>query len=222
MRERAAWHAANAKAGRGNKDLLRRLTAESAQSADSAPSIGQAAISAMPPISADQAETLWRANLPEGQWPRSLRIVSVDTGTGDARAWSAEDGISLPVAVASSTAAPGVAPPVALADSIWVDGGVRSGTNADLLVDAASGLDRVGYGTGPGRVLIVAPLPSDDLAREEAILAEHGHSVRVVVADRFYTQFTDLLDPDFIDIAATAGADQARAVAADLAQWLGV
>jgi NTE family protein len=194
MRKRAAWHAGKAKADHGDS-------------------------SATAPISADQAEALWKANLPEGPWPRGLAVMSVNTGTGDAHAWSAEDGISLAVAVACSTAAPGAAPPVALGDAVWVDGGVRSGTNADLLVDAGSGLDRIAYGTGPGRVLMVAPLASDKVAREEAILVERGHSVRVIVADPFYKSFADLLDPGFIDIATAAGASQARAAAAELANW---
>jgi NTE family protein len=133
----------------------------------------------------------------------------VNAENGLARAWSAVDGVPLAVAVACSTAAPGAAPPVAVAGSVWVDGGVRSGTNADLLAETG----------GPGRVLVLAPLPSDDLAREEAILVEHGCRVRVMTAQRFYESGTDLLDPRYVEIAASAGASQARDVAADLATW---
>ena len=204
MRRRAAWHSSNAESGRGDQNLIRRVMAGSS----TAVVIAQAAAEAMPPISSAQAEEMWRAALPEGEWPPNLRAVSVDGNTGLAHAWSAADGIPLAVAVSSSTAAPGVAPPVLIADSFWVDGGVRSGTNADL-IDSAE----------PGRVLVVAPMASDNLAREEAELTGRGHRVRVIVAEPFYGSIADMLDPGFIDVAAAAGASQARDVAADLTAW---
>jgi NTE family protein len=219
MRERAAWHAENAKAGRGDHQLLRRMTEGHADDREAARSIGQAAIAAIPPISADQAEALWKSSVPEGPWPAALGVVAVNAGTGTAHVWSAKDDIPLAIAVSSSTAAPGAAPPVAVADAVWVDGGVRTATNADLLVDAEEGPDRAADGAGPGRVLIVAPLPADDLAREEAVLVGRGHRVRVIVADPFYDKPTDLLDPRFIDIATAAGARQAHELTADLTAW---
>jgi NTE family protein len=212
MRARAAWHAGNAQSGRGDTSLLRRMAVESGRNAESARSIAQAAIAAIAPISADEAEALWKAALPGGAWPSRLRAVAVNTETGLARAWSTEDGISLAVAVSCSTAAPGAAPPVAVADSVWVDGGVRSGTNADLLPEITD---------DPGAVLIVAPIPTADLAREQAALVERGYRVRTITAQPFYTTPGDLLDPRFIDVAAQAGADQARDIAADLLTWWG-
>jgi NTE family protein len=162
----------------------------------------------MPPISAAQADELWRFALPDGPWPDRLGVFAVDTGTGAAREWTARDGIPLSVAVACSTAAPGAAPPVAVGGSVWVDGGVRSGTNADLLVDAT-----------PGRVLIVAPVPSPKLAAEEAILVERGHRVRVIVSDSFIREPADLLDANFIDAAVAVGARQAAGLAEQLRRW---
>jgi NTE family protein len=220
MRDRAAWHAANAGSGRGDMSLVRRMAEGSGRGPDAALSIAQAAITAIPPISADQAEGLWKAALPEGTWPRRLRIVAVNAGTGITRAWSAQDEISLAVAVACSTAAPGAAPPVAVGDSVWVDGGVRSGTNADLLAAAGGdhGRDRAGYPTGPGKVLIVAPIPSDDIAREEAVLVALGHRVRVI-APGVSAGRLNPFDPRSIDLAAAAGSSQAREISADLATW---
>jgi len=209
MRQRAAWHARNRKSGHGDTSLLRRMAQGSGQDVDAARRIGAAAIAAIPPISADEAETLWKAFLPEGPWPPRLRAVAMNAGTGLVHAWSAQDGISLPVAVSCSTAAPGAAPPVAVAGSVWVDGGVRSSTNADLVV---------GFGE-PGNVLVVAPMPADDLKREEAILTERGYRVRVIVAEPFYQAPADLLDPGFIGKAAVSGASQARDVAPDLLTW---
>ncbi|MEU0878090.1 patatin-like phospholipase family protein [Lentzea sp. NPDC005914] len=202
MRERAAWHAQAG--GAGKAPLRRTATARP----DDPRAIGQAALAAMPPISAEQAEGLWKAALPQGRWPDRLGVFAVDTSTGTARQWGARDGIPLPVAVACSTAAPGVAPPVTVGDSVWVDGGVRSGTNADLLV-----------GDGPGRVLIVAPMSSPSIAREEAILTERGHSVRVIISDPFITRPADLIDANFIEAAIAVGARQAEDLAADLVEW---
>jgi NTE family protein len=210
MRARATWHAGNARSGQGDKTLMGRMAAQSGRDTESARNIAQAAIAAIPPISAAEAETMWKAALPQGTWPSRLRPVAVNADTGQAHAWSPRDSISLAVAVASSTAAPGAAPPVAVADSVWVDGGVRSGTNADLLPEIAD---------DPGAVLILAPIPSDDLAREEAILGERGYRVRVVTAARFYTAATDLLDPRFIDAAVAAGTTQAHDLASDLLTW---
>jgi NTE family protein len=219
MRERAAWHGDMARAGHGDRELLRRMAGGHADDPDAARSIGQAAIAAIPPISADQAEALWKPSLPEGPWPAALGVVAVNAGTGTAHVWSAKDDIPLSVAVSSSTAAPGAAPPVAVADAVWVDGGVRTGTNADLLVDAEEGHNRAADGAGPGRVLVVTPLPAGGLAREEAVLVGRGHRVRVITATPFYDKPPDLLDPRFIDIATAAGARQARELTADLTAW---
>ncbi|SEF32340.1 NTE family protein [Amycolatopsis pretoriensis] len=211
MLDRARWHAHNAESGYGDRDLLRRVVAGSTRDTESARNIAQAAIAAIPPISAERAETLWRATLPEGPWPDRLKVTSVNAGTGAAKAWSAADGVSLAAAVACSTAAPGAAPPVTLASSVWVDGAVRSGTNADLVRGIGSATR--------GRVLVLAPLPNDHLSREEITLVESGHRVTVITAEPFYETIADLMNPRFVDIAAAAGAKQARAVAADLGRW---
>jgi NTE family protein len=225
MQERAAWHARNASAGRQDTGVFEKLAAQGQQGAGSAGQGGgpaepasRFATSAIPPISVEQADDLWRAMLPDGAWAPRLRMVSVNTGTGQARAWSARDGISVAVGVACSTAAPGIAPPVAVDGGVWVDGGVRSGTNADLIVEL--GADDAGANaTGPGRVLIVAPMASGDIASEEALLIERGYRVRVIVADRFYNSPADMIDARFIEAGATAGAKQARDLAPELLTW---
>lgn len=202
MRQRAARHAGNARSGHGDRSLMARALAKT----EPVVSIAQAALKAVPPVSAEEARAMWQADLPDGPWPPSLRVVSVNGGTGLARVWSAADGVPLAVAVASSTAAPGVAPPVALGDEFWVDGGLRSGTNADLIDE-------------PGAVLVVTTLPSADLAREEADLVERGHRVRIVTATPFYRAVTDLLDPGLVDAAIAAGRNQATDIAAGLGKW---
>ncbi|HEX4222408.1 MAG TPA: patatin-like phospholipase family protein [Pseudonocardiaceae bacterium] len=209
MHQRAAWHASNSATGRHDTSLFETLMAD-------AEKVDRAASSTMPPISAEQADELWRTMLPDGEWPSQLRMMTVNAGTGQARAWSADDGIPLTVGVACSTAAPGIAPPVAVDGGLWVDGGVRTGTNADLIVDLRVGEHE---GTGPGRVLVVAPIAAEDVAREEAFLRERGYRVRVIVAERFYNAPFDLIDPRFIDIGAISGAEQADKLASELLTW---
>jgi NTE family protein len=219
MGARASWHAENTAQGYGDKDLLRRVIARAP--GDTALSIAQAAVDAIPPISADQATTLWRAALPDGPWSPQLRIVAVNAGTGRARVWSAIDGVSLAVAVACSTAAPGAAPPVEVTREVWVDGGVRSNTNADLLIDLDDSSGNTLRPNEPSRVVVVAPFPSAELVRDEAALTDAGHSVRTITADAFYSSPADFMDPDFVGIAASAGTAQGGRIANDLAAWWG-
>jgi NTE family protein len=217
MGARASWHAGNAAQGYGDKDLLRRAIARAP--GDTTLSIARAAVDAIPPISASQATTMWQVALPDGPWSPQLRIVAVNAGTGRVRVWSAADDVSLAVAVACTTAAPGAAPPVEVADEVWVDGGVRSSTNADLLIDPDDSGENTLRLNEPSRVVVVAPLPSADLVRDEAALVDEGHSVRTITADTFYGSAADLMDPNFVEIAASAGADQGGRIANDLAAW---
>ncbi|WP_326835331.1 patatin-like phospholipase family protein [Amycolatopsis rhabdoformis] len=214
MRQRAAWHAERAANGRSDREKLTRMMSKKpGAGGPSMLALAQAAVEAEPPLSAAEAAELWQRRAPEGSWPRNLAMASVDVKTGQARAWSADDRLPLAVGIACSTAAPGVAPAVDVAGTVWVDGGVRSSTNADLAVEAGGGL------RGGGKVLIVACRPMDDLAREEAILAERGCDVRVLVSEPYYGQPSDLLDGRFIDAATEAGARQAREVAGELTKW---
>ncbi|HEY4459670.1 MAG TPA: patatin-like phospholipase family protein [Pseudonocardiaceae bacterium] len=206
MRERAAWHVRNAEAGRRDHNLTGRMLNQLGQTAQSPRDLAQAAIAAIPPISTDEAIALWQQFLPDGAWSPRFRAVAVNADTGLAHAWSAEDGIPVPVGVACSTAAPGVAPPVTVAGAAWVDGGVRSATNADLIVELSA----------PGRALVVSPMPSEDITRERADLEARGYQVRVIVAEPFYRTPLDLLDAGFIDAGRDAGARQAVALAKEL------
>jgi NTE family protein len=80
------------------------------------------------------------ARLPSHTWPKPrLLIVAVDTATGEEYIMDRESGVSLVDAVAASCAVPGIRPPVTIAGRRYMDGGMRSTTNADL----AKGYDRV-------------------------------------------------------------------------------
>jgi len=76
----------------------------------------------------------------DGPWPtKSFACTSVDVADGSFRVWNKDSGIGLARAVASSCAVPGIYPPISFHGRRYIDGGMRSATNADL----AKGYDAV-------------------------------------------------------------------------------
>jgi NTE family protein len=158
------------------------------------------------------------SRLPAAEWPRdrALLIVAVDVQTGEERIFDRDSGVFLVDAVAASCAVPGVWPPVTIAGHRYMDGGMRSTTNADLA-------------RGYGRVLILSPLGMDSLGpfgnpqEEVAQLEQAGSTVRVVTPDATATQALgpNPLDPARREAAARAGRTQGETLAASLqAFWL--
>jgi NTE family protein len=72
-------------------------------------------------------------------WPAGYSCTAVDALTGEFAVWQGQPGVDLDRAVASSCAVPGLFPPITINGRRYVDGGMRSGTNADL----AAGNERV-------------------------------------------------------------------------------
>lgn len=67
-------------------------------------------------------------------WPeRSFGAVVVDVATGKPEVLRRDCGGTLAAAVAASCSLPGLTPPVEVAGRHYIDGGLRSATNADLL-----------------------------------------------------------------------------------------
>ncbi len=157
----------------------------------------------------------------ESDWPETpLLLTAVDCVTGGFQTWVKHAGVSLGRAVASSCAVPGLFPPVTIGGRRYTDGGVRSGTSADL----ASGFDSV---------LIVAPIGSrsdgiDPLlgrqARAEAeALRAVGSSVELVFPDAptLETMGMNRMDASRRGVTAEAGVAQGRSLASRLADsWL--
>lgn len=86
------------------------------------------------------------ARLVSHEWPeRRLVVTAVDALTGELEAFERGSGGGLLDAVSASCAVPGVWPPVTVAGRRFIDGGIRSATNADLAA-------------GYGRVVILAPI----------------------------------------------------------------
>lgn len=172
--------------------------------------LGRAALKART-VSEAERMAVFEQRLPAKSWPeRRLVITAVDAQTGDARNFDRDSGVSLAQAVAASCAVPLVWPPVSIDGRRYIDGGVRSVTNADL----AGGCERV---------VVLAPV-TVALRRAGRIqnqLASLGPHVRSVVvspdANSRRAIGSNVLDPARRVVSARAGHAQAAGVAASVA-----
>lgn len=140
-------------------------------------------------------------------WPeRPLQITAVNAATGEFRVFDKNSGVALIDAVGASAAVPGVWPPVSIGGARYIDGGMRSVTNAHLA-------------QGRKRVVILAPLPFGagalpSVRVESEALRAAGAQVAVVVPDQPARALMgkDALDPKRRAVAAQAGYAQAAQV----------
>ena len=188
-------------------DLLARTRAAIGQERDPVrlrQLIGQLALSSQVPDEAWRRSLIAR-RLPAPHWPDiDLRITAVDAHTGEFVTFTRNSGVALVDAVAASSAVPGVWPPVTIGGSRYIDGGVRSGTNAD----AAGECDRV-------LVLEAMRLPANPDVRSPA------GSVLVLEPDRHSREARGrtALDADIGPPSAAAGYRQGRDVRDDVARF---
>jgi NTE family protein len=148
-------------------------------------------------------DALWPRCLPGRDWPHALRVAAVAADTGRLGAWGADDGVALATAVAVSTAAPGVTPPVRISGRLYMDAAVRSPTNADA---AATRIDDEG-----AEVIVLAPAGGPGLHREMQLLRRLGCVVTVVrpgpedLRSAFGRPSAAYVDPQLVDLAIRAG-----------------
>ncbi|GAA3798127.1 patatin-like phospholipase family protein [Streptomyces phyllanthi] len=146
-----------------------------------------------------------RPQLPVQEWPeRPVRLFAVDALTGKPAGFGADSGVSLERAMSATCALPPLFPPITIDAGRWMDGGVRSTTNADLLGDCH-------------RVVVLAPIPkgpgaSPDTADQVASLAAAGTRATLLTPDRPARRAfgRNPLDASRIPGAAKAGLRQGR------------
>jgi NTE family protein len=178
--------------------------------------IGAAALAAQT-VTEDEWVAYFEEHLDGADWPeRPLLLTAVDCETGAFQTWDRDSGVSLGRAVASSCAVPGLFPAVTINGRRYTDGGVRSGTSADL----ASGYDAV---------LIVAPIGarSDGIdpllgrqaSAEAAALNAAGTSAELVFPDAAALEAMGInrMDVSRRDKALHGGIAQGKALASRLA-----
>lgn len=146
-------------------------------------------------------------------WPeRRLMVTGVAADSGAFVAWDRTSGVPIARAVAASCTVPGLFPPVTIDGTRYIDGGVRSASNADLARDHQT-------------VVVIAPIGASDeglgpLARryllaEVETLRGAGSTVFVLQPD---TSSLTAFGPNLMDstrraLAAQAGLVQGQALA---------
>ena len=144
--------------------------------------IGQWALKVHPVTSELEFIASYQHRFPKKEWPNgSYECVSVEAENGSLHIWNKSSELPVALAVASSCALPGVFAPIAINAHHYMDGGVRSVTNADLA-------------RGCKEALVLAPTSglNDPLARsftrplnnEMQTLRDSGCKVELIAPDR--------------------------------------
>jgi NTE family protein len=157
------------------------------------------------------------SELPDHAWPsRGFACTAVDAETGEFVLWNAAAKVGLARAVASSCSVPGIFPPITLNGRRYIDGGMRSATNADV----ARGHDvtivvalRLAAGAGPAAETMRAQIDG-----EMATLREEGRRAELVAPDEASMAAfgPNLMDATRRPAAARAGLAQGEAMAGPL------
>ena len=117
-------------------DRMRTISATATSALDLQRAMGAFGLecdSILGPAAAGQRRAMVAARLPRPEWPdRPMIVVAVDAHTGELAAFDRDSGVDLVDAVTASTAMPGLVPTHSINGSHYINGGVRSGENADL------------------------------------------------------------------------------------------
>jgi NTE family protein len=167
--------------------------------------IGRVALRAKTETEAERRR-VFENRIPAIDWPAGdLKITAVETASGEFTVFDSNSGVRLIDAVGASCAVPGIWPPVTIDGKRYMDGGMRSATNADLA-------------TGYQRVVVIAPLhqgfgPIASVASQARRLEAEGSRVVVIKPDEAALQAIgkNVLDPANRPAAAAAGYEQAVA-----------
>jgi NTE family protein len=145
-------------------------------------------------------------------------VVAVDAHTGELAVFDRESGVDLVDAVTAGTALPGMAPTHSINGRRYINGGVRSGDNADLASGYANVVVLSPFGgrsqTPPraGQFEGLRRFPGADLAGEVETLRKQGSRVAVITpdADSRAAMGTNQMDPATRIPAARAGFAQGK------------
>jgi NTE family protein len=176
--------------------------------------VGKMALAAVTVPEAERRGII-EARLRGHTWPqRALLVTAIDAESGEFAAFGTGSqvggtAVTLVDAVAASCSVPGVWPPTTIGGRRWIDGGVRSATNADL----AAGYERVvvlapiarGFRPATGAVAQVAALRKQ---AQVALVTPNAAARRAIGRN--------LLDLARRAPAARAGRAQAGSVAAEV------
>ncbi|MBP7705213.1 MAG: patatin-like phospholipase family protein [Caulobacter sp.] len=146
----------------------------------------------------------------ERPWPEKFACTAIDAETAEFVLWSKDTAAPLRLAVPSSCSVPTLFPPITIDGRRYIDGGMRSGTNADMAKDH-------------GKVVIVAvappaflPMMQPGLDREIAVIRDHGGDALLITPDAGSGEAfgMNLMDSSNREAIARAGFAQGQAEAA--------
>jgi NTE family protein len=176
------------------------------------------------PAAAGQRRAMVAARLPRHEWPdRPMIVVAVDAHTGELAAFDRDSGVDLVDAVTASTALPGLTPTHSINGTRYINGGVRSGENADLASGYANVVVLSPFGgrnrTPPergadpaGQFEGLRRFPGADLTSQVEGLRKQGSHVEVITPDAGSraAMGTNQMDPATRIPAARAGFAQGK------------
>jgi NTE family protein len=159
--------------------------------------------------------------LPGTEWPERFHALVVHVRTGELRVLGHADALPLELGVAASCAAAGLAPAVALPDGVYMDGGARSATNADVIVGHGMSRVIVASPVSP-EVPLIGPAVARVLAEECRRLAEAGIRFKTVLPTEIENAAFghDLLNYSKVGSAIEAGTRRAGSEATRLREFL--
>jgi NTE family protein len=186
--------------------------------------IGRFALDAKVAMTEDEWIATFRSGgmIAQGEWPaKSYICTAVDAETGEFVTWSKDSNVPLARAIASSCCVPGIFPPVTINGRRYIDGGMKSATNAEL----AAGRDRVivvSVTAGMERAATAFPAMAERARKrmdeELAAITSKGGQVKMIVPDEeSQAAFgTNLMDFSRRGEIADAGLRQGKLEAAGL------
>lgn len=151
--------------------------------------------------------------LRDHEWPDRRVLITAVSVDGDFAVFERDSGVSLVDAVAASCAVPGIWPPVTIDGRRYMDGGMRSTVNADLVAGADRALvlvtrpDALEQGARGGvkrELAALTPMPTLAIAADPDSVQAFG---------------ANPLDPAVRRPAAEAGRAQGQAVATEVAAF---
>jgi NTE family protein len=153
-------------------------------------------------------------------WPsKILHTSTVDTYTGERCIVSSDSEISIPAALAASSAIPGVFPPQQLADRKCMDGGTSgTGTHLDVLAGSQRALILCLRDPQVSHRAEMTQSPQATLAEYEALKAS-GTTV-FTASPKSFTQ-AELMDPTAVGKALAMGIEQGSADAQRVEEFWG-
>lgn len=160
-------------------EIFQLWTSAPVMTPDTARAIGERALGASRKTD-DEWVGVLKEFVGDGPWPAGdVRMTTVNCSTGERRVWTAADGVELVRAVSASSAVPGLIPPITIDGVPYMDGGVWSLMNSDLVLGTdVTDVLLLAPQAGAG---ILAPGARATLEREVALLEEKGFRAHTLI-----------------------------------------